>query len=237
MNILKRLKNAIAGRIFKFIVTRLNARHIVITRTLVNLSRKRAIRTMYPNLYSDYIRLAALELCAEEIRKKSITGSVAEVGVYMGDFAVHLNHAFEDRTLYLFDTFKGFVEEEISADVKEGLARPKQFLSDVRKVVERMPHKKKVVAVVGEFNKRSFENLPENETFAFVSLDVDIYAPTIEGLRAFYPRLSKGGYIFVHDYSNDDWGGIAKAIREFSQETGACMVPLPDVRGTIIIAK
>lgn len=79
--------------------------------------------------------------------------------------------------------------------------------------------------------------IPENERFVFVSLDVDLYIPTLEGLRAFYPRLSRGGYIFVHDYSNDGWRGIMKAVGEFIRESGACAVPLPDAQGTIVITK
>jgi len=237
MNFFKRIKEAIGRRVYKVVFSRLRARHIILSRSLVSLRRKKEIQTMFPSLYSDYIRLATLELCAHEIRRKSIAGSAAEVGVYNGDFARHLNLAFSDRKLYLFDTFKGFVEEEIEADIKEGLARPKEFQSDVRKVMDRMPLKENVVPVVGNFSRRSLDAVPADERFAFVSLDVDVYAPTIEGLRTLYPRLSKGGYIFVHDYNNDQWGGIRKAVDEFIGESGACAVPVPDAQGSIIITK
>ena len=32
-----------------------------------------------------------------------------------------------------------------------------------------------------------------DEKFAFVSLDLDLYKPTLEGLRFFYPKMIKGG--------------------------------------------
>lgn len=237
MKILIRIKEALGRRIYKFIASRLHIRNIVITRSLVNLGRKRLLRTMFPNLYSDYIRLATLELCAEELRRKSVAGSIAEVGVYKGDFAAHINRAFHDRKLYIFDTFEGFVEEEIAADIREGLAKPKDFSSDVKMVMDRMPFADNVVPVIGNFNRRALDAVPSNEHFAFVSLDVDLYTPTIEGLRAFYPRLSRGGYIFIHDYNNDHWKGIRKAVEEFTQESDACMVPIPDAQGTIVICK
>ena len=36
----------------------------------------------------------------------------------------------------------------------------------------------------------------EDERFAFVSLDTDLYKPIYEGLKFFYPRLNPGGIIF-----------------------------------------
>lgn len=40
------------------------------------------------------------------------------------------------------------------------------------------------------------------DSFCFVSLDMDLYKPTYEGLHYFYPRLNHGGYIFIHDCRN-----------------------------------
>ena len=39
-----------------------------------------------------------------------------------------------------------------------------------------------------------------DEKFAFVSLDLDLYKPTFEGLRFFYPKMIKGGCVLIHDY-------------------------------------
>ena len=74
MRIFTRIKNAISRRIFRFIAETCHRRNIVITRSLANVGRERLIRTMYPDLYSDYIRLATLELCANEIRKNGVEG-------------------------------------------------------------------------------------------------------------------------------------------------------------------
>ena len=61
--------------------------------------------------YMDYVRISLLELVSYEIRDRKILGSVAEVGVYKGDFAKYINYFFPDRKLYLFDTFEGFPDE------------------------------------------------------------------------------------------------------------------------------
>lgn len=43
----------------------------------------------------------------------SIEGSVAEAGVYQGNFSAVINKCFPTRKLYLFDTFEGFDSKEI----------------------------------------------------------------------------------------------------------------------------
>ena len=47
-----------------------------------------------------------------------------------------------------------------------------------------------------------------------VNIDADLYAPSIEALQFFYPRLANGGAILVHDY-NHTWNGVPKAVDEF----------------------
>lgn len=54
------------------------------------------------------------------------------------------------------------------------------------------------------------------DSFVFVSLDMDIYEPTYQGLQFFWNRMSPGGVIFVHDYGNYD--GIKSAVMRFCDE-------------------
>ncbi|MEG3087164.1 hypothetical protein [Sphingomonas sp. PB4P5] len=53
----------------------------------------------------------------------------------------------------------------------------------------------------------------------------------------FYERLSRGGYIFVHDYNNRRYMGVRSAVDQFLKTSGAACVPLPDFAGSVIIAK
>ena len=68
----------------------------------------------------DFVRTGSLELMAHEINQKGLSGCVAEVGVYKGDFAKYINEVFPDRKFYLFDTFEGFYENDIQSDVNAG---------------------------------------------------------------------------------------------------------------------
>jgi O-methyltransferase len=77
-----------------------------------------------------------------------------------------------------------------------------------------------------------------DETFAFVSIDLDLYKPIFAALQFFYPRLNKGGIIFLHDYNHKEFKGIKIAVENFENITGKLnKVPLPDGGGTLVIVK
>ena len=71
-----------------------------------------------------------------DARALKLDGSVAECGVYKGEFASVINRCFYDRKLYLFDIFEGFdlrdVETERGLPIKgfwkAGLIRPEDLI-------------------------------------------------------------------------------------------------------------
>ena len=85
---------------------------------------------------------------------------------------------------------------------------------------------------------RAWAPIPEEELeFAMVSLDPDLYDPTYAGLRYFYPRLSRGGVIIIHDYNSYQFTGVAEAVRRYCREEGLFPVPLCDLHGTAVLRK
>ena len=200
--------------------------------TLEFLERKRTIDTNY----FDYIRLGTLELVSAEINRKNIQGSVAELGVYKGKFARYINEYFKERTLYLFDTFKGFDDRDIRREKTENFSTGSQDFSQtsIASVLKQMPFPDKCVPVKGFFpdTTRGIE-----DRFAFVSIDTDLYEPVYAGLQFFYPRLEKGGYIFIHDFNNDHYKGSRKAVEQYCGDQNINFVPIPDSGGSAIITK
>ena len=73
--------------------------------------------------------------------------------------------------------------------------------------------------------------------FALVSLDPDLYEPTLEGLRYFYPRLAPGGRILIHDYTSCQFEGVKMAVDEYCRAHGIFVVPLMDLHGTAVLVK
>ncbi len=206
--------------------------HIFLSSSLEYLKRPRHLNKNY----FDYVRLSTLELISNEINKKNLTGNVAELGVYKGKFARFINLYFKERKLYLFDTFEGFDERDVNTEKKKGFSSGSQNFSDtsVKSVLELMPYVKNCIPVKGFFPE-SAANIKDE--FVFVSLDADLYEPIYEGLKFFYPSLVTGGYIFIHDFNNDNYPGARKAVEKFCAEQNISFVPIPDSAGSAIICK
>ncbi len=200
---------------------------------LLGLKRQRNFKVP---LATNYIRISNFELVVQEIKEKQLKGSVAEVGVYKGEFAKFINRAFPEKKLYLFDTFEGFDKKDINVEVSNNFSSGDQDFSNtsVNEVLSKMSKKENCIIKKGYFPD-SLDGL--EDSFCFVSLDPDLYKPILDGLEYFYPRLEKGGYIFVHDYNNDAYAGAKQAVREFCEKYDVPFVPITDSWGTVVISK
>lgn len=183
-------------------------------------------------------RVGMMRLFAEQIKERNIPGDIAEVGVYRGEFAALINGAFPTRTLHLFDTFTGFAAQDIQIEQKSGLSHAQigDFSdTDQKTVLQRMPFPENIVFHKGYFP----DTFPpcENTVFAFVSLDVDLYAPTAAALSLFWLRMSPGGCIIVHDYNSTQFTGAGKAVREFCDQKKIYPVPVCDLHGSVMLMK
>lgn len=185
---------------------------------------------------TNYIRISNFELVVQEIRDRKLNGCVAEVGVYRGEFAKFISQAFPEKKLYLFDTFEGFDEKDVKVETDNKLSLGNQDFSQtsIDEVLAKMTIKENCIVKKGYFPD-SLDGLEEE--FCFVSLDADLYKPILDGLAYFYPRLQKGGYIFVHDYNNELYPGAQLAVREYCQEFNIPYFPLTDAWGTVAISK
>ncbi len=185
---------------------------------------------------TDHIRYSVLQLCMSEIKQQNIEGNLAELGVYKGDFAKRINFLHPNKKLYLFDTFEGFDKRDTTKDVSQKYSTGEQDFSDtsVALVMGKMKTPENCIVRKGFFPETA--NGLE-DIFSFVSIDTDLFEPIYAGLQYFYPRLSKGGYIFIHDFNNDEYKGTREAVLRFTKEQGISFVPLSDVCGTAIITK
>lgn len=179
---------------------------------------------------NDYVRMGTLELLCR--RLENVPGAAAELGVFRGQFARCINRLLPERKLYLFDSFQGF---DSAAGAGETMQAAHEKTS-ARQVLSVMPHPEQVVLKPGFFPD-SLGGLEER--FCLVSLDVDYEAATLAGLRYFWPRLSSGGYLMLHDWGNPALPGPGKALGRYEEETGEPLaaVPIPDLNGTLVLCK
>ena len=183
-------------------------------------------------------RVATMRLMAEQIHEKEIPGDVAELGVFRGDFAALINAAFPDRIIHLFDTFEGFPEEDVEIEQKQNFSGAKvgDFAETEKDIVEKcLPYPEKAVFHKGYF-PTTFLGC-EEKSFAFVSVDADLYAPTAAALPLFWERLSPGGVLLVHDVNSTQYTGAGKAVREFCRKNGLLPMPVCDLHGSVVLRK
>jgi hypothetical protein len=148
-----------------------------------------------------YPRVRWLRNFRDYANEHNLAGSAAECGVYRGSFAYYINKYFPGKTLYLFDTFEGFDDQDIdeelthdSAFVQSPFSTRGFFKGGTREdwVLEKMPHPQQCVIKKGYFPD-SAHDVSSDEQFCFVNLDMDLYQPMLAGLRCFYSRMMGGG--------------------------------------------
>lgn len=196
----------------------------------------------HPSYMSDYFRYRSFEYMSEILEEDGVQGALAEFGVFRGVFSSLINQRFPERRLYLFDTFEGFEEEEMQKEWEQGRCdeRFAEFHADtsVERMLGNLPFPEQCIVCKGFFPDSIIEEA-ENEKYAFVSIDVDFEDSILAGLDFFYPRLSEGGVIFIHDYNSAFLGGVKQAVKRYEEKIGQKLrkVPFADRAGTVVILK
>ncbi len=191
----------------------------------------------------DYIRLREIELLIDEIKYKKLRGAIAEVGVYRGEISAFLNKLLPEKKIYLFDTFEGFTDKLLSENTTHEYTNS-SFFQSIKKfantsesiILKKMSTPENCIICKGVFPQTAL-NIKEN--FCFVSIDVDFFASTLAALKYFYPKLLSGGYLFIHDYNDDELRGVKEAVYKYQDDINEklCSVPLCDHSGTLVITK
>ena len=186
--------------------------------------------------YYDKIRLYNIWFQINRIKHEKIEGSFAELGVYKGETAKIIHECANDKPLFLFDTYEGFDAKDLEYEVSDDPKYSTENFSDVNiDDIKLLINPNDNV----QFIKGYFPDSLRKEhdiKYAFVNLDADLYKPTLAALRYFYPRLSAGGVIIIHDY-NHSWDGNRKAIDEFASSIRDTIIEIPDSQGSAMIIK
>lgn len=170
------------------------------------------------------------------------TGDYAELGTFRGISArLILRHMNRESELHCFDTFEGFDDKDIRSESQNlrhralagtfgntSLERAEKMILDGKTDSGRL------FLHQGYF-PGTFHGL-ENRSWRFVHLDADLYLPTLEGIKSFYPQLFPGGVMLLHDYYSF-FDGVRRAADEYFSPLGIAVVPMPDKAGTGIVIK
>jgi O-methyltransferase len=180
----------------------------------------------------DYFRYTTLGLAAQRVLDEGIPGAFAEVGVWRGETSAFLHRVAPGRTLYLFDTFEGFDVRDLPSGASD-----ERFRDTSMEAVGRRVGASEHVVLRPGYVPDTLAGL-EDETFAFVLLDLDLLGPTQASLEFFHPRLSPGGYLVMHDYNNpeSDWA-CKRAFDAFLRGRPEQIVEIGDMWGSALIRR
>lgn len=199
---------------------------------------KNWVKYNYINNAGDLVRFFFLNMVLEQIDKEDIKGDIIELGVYMGNSA-SLFAAFvrkKNRELYLFDTFSGFDKRDLTG--RETIYKESTFSDTSLEKVKSVVGLENVKYIEGYFPE-SLSKIENHEAlnFCLVHIDCDLEKPIKDSLEYFYPKLSKGGFLIIHDYASLNWDGATMAIDEFFKDKLEKLIPIPDKSGTVVVRK
>lgn len=186
--------------------------------------------------YPDKVRFFNWWFQVERLRRENVQGDFAELGVYKGKSTRILHEMDPSRKFHLFDTFEGFSPADLKLESGEAATYTPDNFADttVADVIRYLGSSEQFVIHKGYFPDTAAA--VSDKRFALVNIDVDLYNPTRAGLEFFYPRLSPGGVLLIHDY-NPKWEGVMRAVDDFLLTTPESAAILPDMEGTVMIIK
>lgn len=186
--------------------------------------------------YNDKIRLYNFWFQINRLKRENIKGAFAELGVYKGETAKIIHAMDNTRKFHIFDTFEGFKKEDLKNETGEAATYNTKNFADTseQKVLNFIEGNKNIIIHKGHFPETT-RGL-ENETFAFINIDADLFNPIKEGCVFFYQRLVPGGVLIIHDY-NHKWEGAMKAVNEFAKTIRENLIEIADIHGSVMIIK
>jgi hypothetical protein len=175
-----------------------------------------------------------------------LPGSIVELGVYLGaglfTWAKLLETFFpgdRSRRAYGFESGQGYA----SLSPEDG--QPQAWIADAvgeKKVPDRflermveLTNADNLVAgaercriIAGDIldTVPEFARASQGTQISLLFFDVNLYQPTLTGLRALYPLVTPGGVIALNGYGSPPWQGEALALQRYFAESGD---PLPKV--------
>ena len=174
----------------------------------------------------------------DEVR--DLEGFAAECGCFRGLSSFLMcsrlkqwNPAFDGTGYQIYDSFQGLSEsgpqdepadpEDLEAKRVKAMNKPGSFaasLADVSRALSPFP---RVDYFPGWIPDAFAADNPL--PYRFVHVDVDLYQPTIDSFRYFWPRLVPGGRMVCDDYN---WAGARRAVEEFCAEAGVSFDVTPN---------
>lgn len=193
---------------------------------------------------SDYRRLSPENPYSEDRKyvlrelvrfTRNVPGVMAECGSFRGASAYFLAKEAPDIPLHLFDSFQGLSEpgdKDFPPKKDRHTWKQGAFFVTEEEVRRNLSEFSRIILHKGWIPDR-FPDVTE-ERFRLVHIDVDLYKPTLESIKFFYPRMNPGGVIVIDDYGFTTCPGAHQAVKEYMEDKPEYVLHLPTGQGIII---
>ena len=174
--------------------------------------------TTYEDLVQDLIDRQVTMVRPDEFKTvfkhypkmSEVEGDVVECGVWRGGFSIFLSYVFQDKNIWVCDSYEGFQPLETAKHQYGRERHTPQYthnavgplgisLEEVQSYFELygLGDEERIKFVKG-FVK---DSLPTSgiEKVALLRIDVDAYSATLETLEELYDKVQPGGYIIFDD--------------------------------------
>jgi O-methyltransferase len=139
-----------------------------------------------------------------------IDGDIIECGVWRGGFSIFLSHLFQDRNIWVCDSFEGFQPLEKAKHQYDKERHTPEFTYNFHGPIgislEEVKNCFKIYGLENEERIKFLKGFVKDslptcgiEKISLLRVDVDAYSATLEVLEELYDKVQPGGYIIFDD--------------------------------------
>ena len=166
-----------------------------------------------------------------------LVGDFVECGVNTGilSLAVCKYTGFNDlnKSFYLFDTFAGIPEMQMSEDERTDRLGSNMKYPDCYELAQhnfrQFPRARLVRGVVPESL-----SMAQIDRVAYLSIDMNIAYPERKAIEYFWPKLSTGAIVVLDDYGWHRYEAQKETMDEFARSVGVEVLTLPTGQGLMV---
>lgn len=173
--------------------------------------------TTYEELIDDLIenKITMIEkelylTCLRNFDKiNSLEGDIVECGVWRGGYSIFLSHLFQDKNIWVCDSFEGFQpldKGKYKYDRERHIPDMSHNFGNIGVSLEEVQNNFKLYGLetdprINYLKGFVKDTLPTSgiEKISILRIDVDAYSATLEVLDELYPKVVKGGFIIFDD--------------------------------------
>jgi O-methyltransferase len=164
-----------------------------------------------------------------------LSGDFVECGVNRGFLSMSVMtyidfNRLPDRKFYLFDTYSGLVDDQVTAEDKAAFRN--YYENTYECVVDSFREFTNAVIVKGVVPE-SLKTVRIDQV-AYLSIDMNCTQPELAALEYFWPKMVSGGVIVLDDYGFSGHEAQKKAADGFAAKMGACILSVPTGQGLLI---